>query len=180
MAHVSRLSDYVAQGVAQNTILEGLLVSTSVSGIKGSLPNVLLAASGVVRPVFMAFVPPDNFPRPIDSRQYTAGNLQVFRSDLNTGWVDPIENGTYYRQGLSTYEAPTLTSGMLTQLHRQGTYTVTSGCWVANASLLAREAKFKVADDGTGRLQYTTNDSVAVGWVEEYDATRNYLTVTLF
>jgi len=180
MAHVSRLSDYVEQGVAQDTILEGRLVTTTISGIRGSLPNVRLAASGTIRPVFMAFVPPDNFARPTNALQYTAGNLQVIRGDVNTGWTDPVDSYTMYRQGLSTLEAPVSTSGMLVQLHRHGTYTVTSGCWVPNASLLVNNALFRVATDGTGRLEFTTDNSVAVGWVEEYDGNRNYLTVTLF
>jgi hypothetical protein len=180
MAHEARLSNYVGQGVAQDTILEGKLVVATTSGIRAELPNVRLAASGVTRPVYVAFAAPDNFPRPVNSLQYTAGNLTTFRGDVNTGWADPVDQYTMYRVGLASLENPVLTSGMLVQLHRDGTYTLPSGCWVDVAGIKVREALVKVADDGTGRFQLTTVNSSAVGWVEEYDATRNYLTVTLF
>jgi hypothetical protein len=179
MAHISRLSDYVKGGVAQDTILEGLFVTATVSGIREELPNVRLAASGTTWPVYVAIVPPDNFARPTDSRMYTAGKLLVFRQDVNTGWADPVVNATYYPQGLSTYEAPTAVSGMLLQLHRDTTVTLTSGCFIDAAGIRVNDALVKVADDGTGRAQLTTNAAVAVGWVEEYDADRKYLTITV-
>lgn len=181
MAFVSRLSDYVGQGVAAQEIAEGMLVTTTISGTRGNLPNVVVAASGTVRPVFVAFVPPDNFARPVNSLQYTATELAVLRSDLNTGWnLNQTDTYTMYRIGLSNLEAPTLVSGMLVQLHRQGTYTLTSGNFISSAQIKVNGALVKVADDGTGKFAYTTNNSVAVGFVEEYDAYRNYLVVTLF
>ena len=181
MAFVSRLSDYVAQGVAGTTILEGLLVTTTVSGVRGTLPNVQLAASGTIRPVFVAFVPPDNFARPVNSLQYTATDLAVLRSDINTGWnLTQTDQYTMHRIGLSNLEAPTAVSGMLVQLHRKGTYTLTSGNWIASDSLKVAGALVKVADDGTGKFALTTDQSVAVGFVEEYDVNRNYLVVSLF
>lgn len=182
MAHVSRLSDYVHQGVAQDEILEGKLVSATASGgirSYSNLPNVTLAASGTTYPVFIAFAAPDNFDRPVNSLQYTATYYTTIRADVNTGWGDPSDTYTYYRVGLSNLEAPTLTSGMFVQLHAGGSYTLTSGCWIANSNLQTRGALVKVADDGTGRFEYTTSNSVAIGFVEEYDAARNYLTVTL-
>lgn len=179
MAYTSRLSDYVRGGVAQDTILEGKLVTYSVSGIRGELPNVRLAASGTTYPVFVAMVPPDNFPRPVNANQYTAGHLATIRSDVNTGWGDPIDQYTFYRVGLSNLEAPVLTSGMLVQLHRGTTVTLTSGCWVDSANIKVNGNRVKVSDDGTGRWQYTALVSESIGFVEEYDPSRNYLTVTI-
>jgi hypothetical protein len=179
MAHISRLSDYVAGGVAVVSILEGKLVSMTASGTLGNLPEVEIAASGTVTPVFVAIVPPDNFQRPTISNQYTARGVGLIRGDLNTGWNTDPYTETYYRKGMSVLEAPTLTSGMLVQLHRRGTVTLTSGCWIDNASAKVNQALLKVADDGTGRFEYTTDRTVAVAYVEEYDISRNYLTVTL-
>lgn len=181
MAFVSRMSDYVGQGVAMENILEGKLVTVTTSGGRdvSNLANVNLAASGVTYPVFVAFAAPDNFPRPVNSLNYTANYLTVLRGDLNTGWGDPIDQFTMYRVGLSNLEAPTLVSGMFVQLHRGGTFTLTSGCWVDGASIKANGALVKVADDGTGRFDYTASTANAVGFVEEYDSLRNYLVVTL-
>ena len=179
MAYISRLSDYVRGGVAQDTILEGKLVTISTSGVRANeLPNVRLAASGAF-PVFVAIVPPDDFPRPTNSEMYTATNLGTLRSDTNTGWQNPVESYTFYRQGLSTFEAPTLTSGMLVQLHRGGTVTVTSGCWLDSANIKVNGSLVKPATDGTGRFEYTNTRADSIGFVEEYDGKRNYLTVVI-
>jgi len=179
LAHVSRLSDYVRGGVAQDTIWEGSLVTPSTSGIRADLVNVRLAASGTVYPVFVAFAAPTNFPRPVNSLQYTARNTVTIRGDNNTGWADPVDTYTMYRTGLSNLEAPVLTSGMLVQLHRGGTYTLTSGNWINTANIRVPGALVKAADDGTGRFQLTTLQSEAIGFVEEFDGKRNYLTVTI-
>ena len=182
MSYVSRQSDFVMGGVAQDTILEGKLVVASTSGVlsASSLPNVRLAASGTVYPVYVAIVPPDNFVRPTNSAMYTAGYNAVVRADVNTGWGNPIdENYTFYRQGKSTLEAPALASGELVQCHRGGTYTLTSGAWIDVAGIKVNQALVKVADDGTGRFQLTTLQADAIGFVEQYDGSKNYLTVTL-
>ncbi len=181
MAFVSRLSDYVGGGVAVVNILEGKLVTVAASGGRelSNLPNVSLAASGTSYPIFVAFAAPDNFPRPVNSLNYTASYTALIRSDINTGWGNPVDTYTMYREGLSSLEAPTLTSGMLVQLHRGGSYTLTSGCWVDSADIKVNNALVKVADDGTGRFAYTTSASAAIGFVEEYDIKRNYLVVTV-
>lgn len=179
MAYISRLSDFVGGGVAQDTITEGCFVTISTSGIRESLPNVRLAASGSVYPVFVAIVPPDNFPRPTNALQYTAGRTTTIRTDLNTGWGDPKSTWTLYRQGLSTFEEPVATSGMLLQLHRGTTVTLTSGAFIDVAGIRVNSALIKVADDGTGRAQLTTSQTDAVGFVQEYDPYRNYLTIVV-
>jgi len=181
MAFVSRLSDYVAAGVVMQDILEGKLVTVSISGGRdaSNLPNVNLAASGITYGIFVAMAAPDNFPRPVNSLNYTANYLAVMRADINTGWGNPVDSYTYYREGLSSLEAPVLTSGMLVQLHRGGTYTLTSGCWIDASGIKVNGALVKVADDDTGRFALTTDVTKAVGFVEEYDVKRNYLVVTV-
>lgn len=181
MAYISRLSDYVRGGVAQDSIPEGSLVTISTSGVRAlsELPNVQLAASGTVYPVFVAMVPPDNFPRPTNSLNYTATYEATIRADLNTGWGNPVDSYTLYRQGLSTLENPTLTSGMLTQLHRGTTVSVPSGLFVDEAGIKVNGALVKPADDGTGKYQLTAIQAEAVGYVEEFDPNRYYLTVTI-
>jgi len=183
LAHESRLSDYAGQGVVYESagILEGCLVTATVSGgrVGSDLPNVVLAASGVVYPVYVAFAAPDNFPRPVNSLNYTANFQTTIRSDINTGWGNPIDTFTMYREGISSLEAPVLASGMLVRILRGGTYTLTSGCWVDSSAIKVNQALVKVADDGTGRFDVTTSQANAVGFVEVYDSARNYLTVTL-
>jgi hypothetical protein len=183
LAHESRLSDYAGQGVVveANGILEGCLVTATVSGgrIASDLANVTLAVSGTVYPVFVAFAAPDNFPRPVNSINYTATYLKVFRSDVNTGFGNPIDTFTMYREGISSLEAPVLASGMLVRILRGGSYTLTSGCFIASDAIKVNNALVKVADDDTGRFAVTTSQTDAVGFVEYYDPSRNYLTVTL-
>lgn len=183
MAHVSRLSDYVGGGVVVHPagIYEGSFVTATVSGGRtlSSLPNVNIAASGTVYPVYVIFAAPDNFPRPVNSLNYTANYQVTIRGDVNTGWADPIDQYTMYREGISSLENPLLASGMRVQLHRGGTYTLTSGNYIDVAGIRVKDALIRVAHDGTGRAQLTTVASEAVGFVEEYDATRGYLTITL-
>ena len=181
MAHESRLSDYAAGGVAAQSILEGLFVTTATSGVRelSTLPNVSIAASGTVYPVYVAFAAPDNFPRPVNSLNYTANYLTTIRGDVNTGWQNPVDTFTMYREGLSNLEAPTMTSGMLVRLLRGGTYTLTSGNFIDVAGIRVPGALVRVAHDGTGRAQLTTVQAEAVAFVDEYDAGRNYLTITL-
>lgn len=182
MAYISRMSDLVLGGiVADPSIVEGTLVTISTSGVTAlnSLPAVRIAASGTVYPVFVAMAAPDNFPRPTNSLMYTSTYQQTIRSDVNTGWGNPVDSYTFYRQGLSTLENPVLTSGMLVQLHRGGTVTLTSGNWISTANIKVPGAKVAVADDGTGRFKYTTLQSEAIGFVQEYDGAKQYLTVVI-
>jgi hypothetical protein len=178
MALISRLADYVRGGVAQDTILEGKLVTLTNSGILNDLPNVRLATSGATN-VFVMTIPPDNFARPTNALQYLATDLSVIRGDLNTGWESDPYTDTVYRIGKSALEAPTAVSGERVLLNRDCTATVTSGCFIASDEIKVPGAFVKVADDGTARFEVTTNASAKVGFVEEYDATRNYLVVTL-
>lgn len=173
------MSDYVRGGVAGESILEGKLCTITLSGVRAELPVARIATSGTVYPIFVAIAPPDNFQRPTNATQYTAPWYTTIRRDVNTGWGDPVDSYTLYRQGLSTLEAPTLTSGMLVQLHRGCTVTVTDGCFITGDAIKVPGALVKVADDDTGKFEVTVDTTIAIGYTEEYDSTRNYLTVTL-
>lgn len=180
MAYLARLTENVEQGIAQDTIHEGSWVTMSISGIRGELSNVRLAASGVVYPAFIALVPPDNFARPTNSLMYTATPNATIRSDVNTGWGNPVDTYTMYRQGPASFEHPVLVSGMLTQLYGDGaTITLTSGNFVDSASIKVPGALIKPADDGSGRTQFANAQAQATGRVREYDATRGYLTIVV-
>lgn len=181
MAYISRLSDHVDGGVAQDSIPEGSWVTISTSGVRAmsELPNVRLAGSGVSYPVFIAMVPPDDFARPTNSLQYTNTYTATIRGDQNTGWANPIDAYTFYRQGLSTLESPTLTSGMLVQLHRGTTVSLPSGLYVEVAGIKVPGALVKPADDGSGKTQLTTVQTEATGYVEEWDGKRGYLTIVV-
>jgi hypothetical protein len=178
MALISHLADYIRGGVAQDTILEGKLGTINQSGILNELPNIRLAASGETN-VFVVTIPPDNFARPTNALQYLATDLAVIRGDVNTGWESDPYTDTYYRIGKSALEAPTAYSGERVLIARECTVTVTSGCFVDSVGIKVPGSLVKVADDGTGRFATTTDKSASVGFVEEYDATRNYLVVTL-
>lgn len=179
MAYVSRIGTIVDQGVAQGDIFEGTLVTINASGVRDELPSVRIAASGAY-PVYVVLAAPDNFPRPVNSLNYTANRLAVIRGDVNTGWGDPVDRYTMYRQGISTLENPLLPSGIRVQLHRgDSTITLTSGNWIDTANIRVPNALLRVANDGTGRFELTTARSEAIGYVREYDAYRNYLTVVV-
>lgn len=181
MGHISRLSDYVRGAVAVADIVEGRFISLAQSGVRlgSELPQANLTASGVTYPVYVAFSAPDNFARPTNLLQYRATWQTTINGWSNTGWEQPIKTYTQYMQGMSTLEEPTIPSGVLIQAHQGGTYTLYSGAFIASASW-ANESLVKVADDGTGRAQYTTVLASAVAKVEEYDASRNALTISLF
>jgi len=167
MAHIARLSESVRGAVAGELIQEGRLVRLTVSGVRNDLPVAMLAASGTTRNVYIAMVPPDDFARPTPATMYSAGFSTTLRE--SGSWGDFVETNTFYRVGLSTLENPFMPSGYLLQAHRETVVTVPSGCVVANASLKTVGSLAKVSDDGTGRFEYTTSDSVAVARVVDWE-----------
>lgn len=167
MAYIARLSRLAKGAVAGQTIQEGRLVSLTSSGLYNDLPTALLAASGVYKNVYVAIVPPDNFARPTPAVMYTARDRDVIYE--STGWSNAPETGPFYHEGLSTLENPFLASGYILQAHTGVTVTVPSGCTVPTSNLQVVGNLVKVSDDGTGRFEYTTNQAIAIGVVEDYD-----------
>ena len=129
----------------------------------------MLAASGTTKNVYVAMVPPDTFSRPTPDFMYLARNLDTMAesASLFGDYVDPA--ATWYRVGLSTLENPFAPSGYLLQAHQDTIVSVPSGCIVASANLKIVGNLAKVSDDGTGRFEYTTTDSVAVAKVVDWN-----------
>jgi hypothetical protein len=167
MAHESILSNTVNPAVAGVIIQEGRLVQLVASGLKADLPTALLAASGTRLNVFVAFAAPDNFSRPTPGALYSAGSTSQYYE--NGTWSNFTETDTFYRMGLSTLENPILASGYSLLAKLGGVYTVPSGCVIDSAALRVVGALAKVSDDGTGRFEVTTNETVVVARVRDFD-----------
>lgn len=177
MAYQARLSDYVRGGVVVDaTLQEGVPVTLLNSGSLNELPGITAASSGQVHNVFILFEAPDDFPRPTDARMYTARNLA--QVDPNSGYADPIETTTQYRVGKSVLWNPTLVSGERALAARGGTYAVPSGAFVNSAGIKVPGALVKV---GTGnKWEVTTDNTNAVGMVEEYNTVNEVLVFSLW
>jgi len=176
MAYVSRLSDYVRGGIAGQDLQEGLPATITNSGSVNELPVALAASTGQVNNVFIAFVPPDDFARPTEAGMYTARNFVQF--DSNKAFTDPVQTRTYYEQGKSTLWNPTVASGERVLLQRGGTYAVPSGTF--NDSATMRTPGTLVRVGANGRWDYTTDQAVSVGVVEEYNTANGVLIFTLW
>lgn len=174
MAYVNQASKWVKPAVSGELIQEGRLVRLAASGVHNDLEVALLAASGTTKNVYVAFVPPDNFPRPTPSDFYNNPQSIVTLNELGT-FGDFTETKTFYHVGLSTLENPFMPSGYLLQAHRDTTVTVPSGCVIDTANLRINGALAKVSDDGTGRFQLTTVDLTAVARTVDWNpATLEY------
>jgi hypothetical protein len=173
MAHEAKLSTNVRAAVAGATIQEGRIVNLTVSGVREDLPTAVLAVSGTRFNTYVAFVPPDNFGRPTPGTLY--GSVRTGTLYESSAWGNFTETDTFYRTGLSTLENPYLVSGYGLLAKAGGIYTVPSGCVVVSSNLKVVGNLAKVADDGTGRFEYTTTDSLALAKVVDYDpATESY------
>lgn len=177
MAHVSKMDLHVRPTVAGTSIQEGRLVRIVASGLRSDLPTALLASSGTILNVYVAFVPPDDFSRPTPDFMYTAPWYNTLSE--SSGWGLNEQTATYRYEGLSIYENPTATSGMLLQARKGGEYEVPSGCVVPSANLKVVGNLVKVSDDGTGRWEYTASESVAIGKVVDYNPEKESYTFEL-
>lgn len=178
--HVAFRSSTIRGAITAADIVEGLAVtltnSGTVNGFQTDLPNVALADSGVTR-VYVLEAAPDNFPRPVDRRQYRAGwyvHLDRDEADFN----EPLETITRYNIGIANLYNPTVPSGFLVLAHRGGTYTVPSDCFVESANIKIPGNYVEVGDGG--KWQYTASESSAVGEVVRYDDSTDELTFSLW
>lgn len=177
MAYVSRLSDVVRGVVAGANFQEGLAVRLTAAGTAHTdLPTAQLATGGETANVFIIMAAVDNFARPTRASMYTApSTVQI---DRNTGYSDPIRNlGDQYEVGMSVLWNPTIPSGALAQAHRGGTYAVPSGAFVDSVNIKVPGNKIKVG--ASGRWEYTSTESEAVGYTEEYNTDNAVLIFTL-
>lgn len=180
MAYIARLPDYSRGGVAGETMLEGLAVKVTTSGIgvRNELPVLMKASANQVNNIGIVMVPPDDFSRPTNSLLYTATNKIVQHPNAATGWSDPVGTRTLYEVGKSTLWNPTLASGELALVMRGGSFAVPSGAFIMSANIRIPGNMIRV---GSGGLwEYTATEAEAVGMTEEFNAVNQVLVFTLW
>jgi hypothetical protein len=164
------------QGVASTTIMEGRAVVVGASGVRNDLPNVSYAAANTTQGVYVAFFPPDNFPRPTLRDMYTAPYKQTYNVNNTALYGDPSLTQTVDLVPRSQWKEPLAYSGELVALH-WGKIGITSGCFVASADIKVPGNKVKVA--ASGLFEYTASNYV-VGEVDRYDAMTDTLYLILY
>lgn len=180
--HVASRSARVRGAIVVTSVVEGLATqlndSGTARGLETDLPTAALADSGMKSPYIIAAAP-DDFERPVDNRQYLAGWRVVSDKTLSTGYSEPLETITRYKVGISNLYNPTIPSGFLVNLHRGGTYTVPSDCYVDSTGIRVVGNRIEVG--ANGKWQYNAaNETNAVGEVVHWDSATQELTFTLF
>lgn len=176
MAHYSRFPD-VALPVTiaeENGIQEGLAVTLSASGVRGTLNGAVIAPANAVGHVFCIFKAPDEFPRPTPEGMYTAQPYTIMNDN---NYQEPVKTDTLYSVGKSVLWAPFMNKGERAIAARGGTFSIQSGAFVDSVNIRVAGAKVKVGT--SGRWDYTTNATEAVGYVEEYTAENGCLVINL-
>lgn len=175
MAYVSRLADYVRGGVVGESMLEGLAVKLTTSGVRADLPVLMKASQNQTKNIGILIKGPDDFARPTLEGMYTAPALT--QVNWNSGYTTPVRTETTYQVGKSVLWNPTLVSGELGLMMRGGTFAVPSGVYIMSANIRIPGNMVRV---GTGGLwEYTATESEAVGFVEEYNVANDVLIFTL-
>lgn len=164
------------QGVAAQTIVEGRAVVVGASGVRNDLPNVTYATANTTTGVYVAFFPPDNFPRPTIADFYTAPFKQTYDVNNEALYGDPTLTQTQYLVPRSQWREPAVFSGELVALHH-GKIGITSNCFTNSADIRIPGNKIKVA--ASGLFEYTSS-SHAVGEVDRYDAQTGTLYIILY
>lgn len=164
------------QGVAAQTIIEGRAVVVGASGVRNDLPNVTYASANTTTGVYVAFFPPDNFPRPTIADFYTAPFKQTY--DLNNAalYGDPTLTQTQYLVPRSQWREPMVYSGELVALHH-GKIGITSSCFTDSADIRVPGNKIKVA--ASGIFEYTSGTH-ACGEIDRYDGQTGTLYIILY
>jgi hypothetical protein len=145
--------------------MEGRAVTLTASGVREDLPNVTYASANQQHGVYIAFFPPDNFPRPTYEDLYTVPSTRVYDLTDATLYGDPTFYKKQYLVPRSMWAEPLVYSGELVALHR-GRIGLTANCFVNEADIRVPGAR--VAVGTSGLLTHTTNNSYAIGVVERY------------
>jgi hypothetical protein len=164
------------QAVAGVAIVEGKAVKVSNSGLRNDLPTAALAAVNDVVGVYIAFMPPDNFPRPSASSWYTAPQQNIQRLLDDSTYTDPTETETFYRVPRSMWKQPTVPSGELVALHN-GKIGVTAGAFIDVANIRIPGNMVRVG--ASGLLEYTATASEHFAVVDRYDPDNGVLYVDM-
>jgi hypothetical protein len=164
------------QGVAAQTIIEGRAVVVGASGVRNDLPNVTYASANTTTGVYVAFFPPDNFPRPTIADFYTAPFKQTY--DLNNAalYGDPTLTQTQYLVPRSQWREPMVYSGELVALHH-GKIGITNNCFIDEADIRIPGKKIKVG--ASGMFQHTVSSNI-VGEIDRYDDQTGTLYIILY
>lgn len=178
--HVAFPSKTVKGAIVVADVLEGLAMvltnSGTVNGFETDVPNAELADANT-NPVYIVAAAPDNFPRPVDSRQYRAGWYTTLGRD-EADYSEPVETVTQYKVGISNLYNPTIPSGYLVNLHRGGTYTVPADCYTDSADI--RVPGNYIVVGSNGKWAYSASRTNAVGEVVRYNADTEELTFDLW
>ena len=164
------------QGVATATIVEGRAVVVGASGVRYDLPNVAYATANTTQGVYVAFFPPDNFPRPTIADMYTAPFVQNYNINNANIYGNPTLTQTQYLVPRSQWKEPSAFSGELIALH-WGKIGITTGCFVNSADIKIPGNKIKVA--ASGLFEYTSSAN-AVGEIDRYDDMTETLYIILY
>jgi|FLYL01.1.fsa_nt_gi hypothetical protein len=182
MATMAHISTFTIGAVAGVDIPEGraVVISTTVSGLHDDLPVVVLAPANATN-IYVALMPPDNFPRPTPERMFkrpwaatavnanpaaSAGGFTNFHPTNAVEYaIDSGQYGPMYLLGPSLLLDPIIKTGFLVQLHRGGAYTIGPNAFVDSPQI--RVAGATVAVDSVGRFVYSTSN--VVGTVLYYE-----------
>lgn len=179
--HVASRSVKVRGAITVGSLVEGTAVKLTdsgvVNGLADDLPFVAQADSGL-NPVYILAAAPDDFPRPVDDRQYRAGWRVVSDRTSAADYAEPYETITRYNIGISNLDNPTIPSGYLVNLHKGGTYTVPLACYVDSATIRIPGTRIEVGS--SGKWQYNAVGTKNVGEVVHWNSETQELTFELF
>jgi hypothetical protein len=165
------------QAVANSTLIEGRAVVVGTSGVREDLPIASYASANTTQGVYVAFFPPDNFPRPTYASMYTAPYKQTYNLNNNALYGSPTFNELQYLVPRSQWKEPSIYSGELVALH-WGRVGITSSCFTNEADIRVPGNKVKVGTSGL--FIHANNGTNACGEVERYDADNGVLYIILY
>lgn len=169
MVVINERGPYVLQGVTTQSIPAGRAV-TVVSGQSNLLSVSLAPANAAAGSVFVAVIPPDNFPKPARAGMYTNRGTSLVNVDSGTPGPDTEAR---YNFTPSLEEYTTIPSGWFVQLHRNCVVTVPAGAFNDNENIRVAGATVAVAASGV----WTQSAANVVGMVVHYSPER--LTIAL-
>lgn len=175
---INKMSD-VRGVVASSDIPEGsfCFILPNVTGSYTDLPAVRVpwntTEAAMARYVITWPVPYQEMPMYIPSPAIAGGFALRYGFDKATNL--PLTSTTVHLTWPGNKDGVTIPSGFLALAFGQGVFTIPSGMWVFNASLIQAGASFTVSDKTTdstiaasGKVKYSATN--VVGYVERYDA----------
>lgn len=184
MAWIAMGSTHVTGAVAGMNIQEGRAVVIAASGSHYDLPTAVLAGAGA-KNVFVAILPPDQFPRPTPQSMYQNNSVWVAPMPVTSGSYGTapyaplatefvVDSGQFlspdpmWQIGPNAISHSTIValSGWKVQIHKGGAYTLTAGAFTDAAGIRVIGATVEVGANGV--FQLSTAAANVVGYVREY------------